>query len=260
MASSATASLFKDASRFLPSNLLTDTLVYKLPYIASILLILYIIVSEINVHLSRIPHLPGPRGFPIVGSLPSLWGKVHAEQFRLWSKEYGDVFQVRLGERTVIVVNSASAARNLFLGQREAMNSRPLFYVLHGKVQQNSSVTSIGTSPWNESCKRRRKVGATAMNKVAVSSYQPVRFPALPPEIDRAFPFQFDSNDHSIQIIDSESRGLLLDFLTASTRSLDNTVDFRDPIRKYAMNLVLTLNYGTRYIELQSLHVLLYVK
>jgi hypothetical protein len=73
-----------------------------------------------------------------------------------------------------VVVNSASAARDLFLGQREAMKSRPLFYVLHGKVQGGSPVTSIGTSPWSESCKQRRRVGATAMNKVAVDSYQPV--------------------------------------------------------------------------------------
>ena len=157
-------------STYLPSG----TLTYKLPALVVILLILYVVASEAQIYLSRIPHLPGPRGYPIVGSLPALWGKVHAEQFRLWSEKYGDVFQVRLGERTAVVVNSASAARNLFLGQREAMNSRPLFYVLHGKVQGNSPVTSIGTSPWNESCKRRRKVGATAMNKVAVSSYQPV--------------------------------------------------------------------------------------
>ena len=136
--------------------------------------LLYVIGSEITRYLSRVPNLPGPRGLPIVGSLPWLWGKVHEEQFRLWSKEYGDVFQVQLGERTAVVVNSASAARSLFLGQREAMNSRPLFYVLHGKVQGGSPVTSIGTSPWNESCKRRRKIGATAMNKVAVDSYQPV--------------------------------------------------------------------------------------
>jgi hypothetical protein len=62
----------------------------------------------------------------------------------------------------------------LFLGQRQAMNSRPLFYVLHGKVQGGSPITSIGTSPWDHSCKQRRKVGATAMNKVSVDSYQPV--------------------------------------------------------------------------------------
>lgn len=177
MAPSPTGSIFDDVSTLLPSHIPSSSLIYNLPLLAIVALVLYIITTETAVYLSRIPNLPGPRGLPIVGSLPWLWGKVHAEQFRVWSEIYGDVFQVRLGERTAVVVNSAAAARSLFLGQREAMNSRPLFYVLHGKVQGNSLVTSIGTSPWNESCKRRRKVGATAMNKVAVNSYQPVSTP-----------------------------------------------------------------------------------
>ncbi|CAI6088004.1 unnamed protein product [Clonostachys chloroleuca] len=189
--------------------------------------IIYLVVGEVARYRSRIPNLPGPRGLPVVGSLPWLRGKVHAEQYRLWSLKYGDVFQVQLGERTAVIVNSAAAARSLFLGQREAMNSRPLFYVLHGKVQGGSAVTSIGTSPWSDSCKKRRKVGATAMNKVAVDSYQPT--------------------------INAESRGFISDLLAASLSNEDHIVDFRDSVRKYAMNLVLTLNYGTRVENIKQL-------
>ncbi|KAM5343977.1 hypothetical protein ACJ41O_012514 [Fusarium nematophilum] len=145
----------------------------------------------------------------------------------LWSRKYGEVFQVQLGERTAVVVNSAAAARELFLSQRDATKSRPLFYVLHGKVQGGSPITSIGTSPWSDSCKNRRKVGATAMNRVSVDSYQP--------------------------IINSESRSFLSDLLAASLRSGDGTVDFRDAVRKYAMNLFLTLNYGTRVEDVEQL-------
>jgi 3-hydroxyphenylacetate 6-hydroxylase len=175
MAPSFTRTILLDALGFQPSQ--NSTGIILLYYGASfvvIVSIVYIVYTEVGRYLSRIPKLPGPYGLPLFGSLPWLWGKVHAEQFRIWSKQYGPVFQVQLGARTAVVVNSASAARALFLGQREAMNSRPLFYVLHGKVQENSPVTSIGTSPWNDSCKRRRKAGATAMNKVSVDSYQPV--------------------------------------------------------------------------------------
>lgn len=91
-----------------------------------------------------------------------------------WAERYGDVFQVQLGNVTAVVVNSIAAARTLFISQREATNSRPVFYVLHKKVQQGGPVTSIGTSPWNESCKRRRKVAATALNKTSTESYYPV--------------------------------------------------------------------------------------
>lgn len=143
-----------------------------------LLFVLYVIGSEIERYLARVSGLPGPRGLPLVGSLPWLWGQVHAEKYRQWAAEYGDVFQVQLGNRTAVVVNSSSAARSLFLGQREATNSRPLFYVLHQKVQSGGSVTSIGTSPWDDSCNKRRKVAATALNKAAVHSY----FPVWPPE------------------------------------------------------------------------------
>ena len=52
------------------------------------------------------------------------------------------------------------------------MNSRPKFYVFHGKVSK--AVTSIGTSAWDESCKRRRKAAAGALNRVRVESYAQV--------------------------------------------------------------------------------------
>ncbi|KAK7750527.1 hypothetical protein SLS62_007503 [Diatrype stigma] len=192
-----------------------------------LLSVLFVIGSEIERYLARIPNLPGPRGLPLVGSLPWLWGKVHAEQYRQWAARYGDVFQVQLGQRTVVVVNSSSAARALFLGQRETTNSRPLFYVLHQKVQ-SGSVTSIGTSPWDESCKKRRKVAATALNKAAVASYFP--------------------------IINLESRAFVADILEASQESESHTVDFRDAVRKFAINMVLTLNYGMRVESVKELH------
>lgn len=48
------------------------------------------------------------------------------------------------------------------------------------------------------------------------------------------------------QTINAESRGFISDLLAASLSNEDHIVDFRDSVRKYAMNLVLTLNYGTR--------------
>ncbi|KAF4996944.1 hypothetical protein FDECE_12267 [Fusarium decemcellulare] len=227
MAPSPTSSVVSEVWSSLPSSVTSKSWVSYLLFLSVFAFVLYIIGSEITRYSARVPNLPGPRGLPLVGSLPWLRGKVHAEQYRLWSQQFGDVFQVQLGERTAVVVNSAAAARELFLGQREATKSRPLFYVLHGKVQGGSAITSIGTSPWSDSCKNRRKVGATAMNRVSVDSYQP--------------------------IINSESRSFLSDLLAASLSSPNGTVDFRDPVRKYAMNLVLTLNYGTRVEDVKQL-------
>lgn len=95
-----------------------------------------------------------------------------AEQYRLWSEQYGPVYQVQLGNTPVVVVNTAAAAKTLFLTQSSALNSRPLFYVFHRLVSKN--VASIGTSPWSESCKNRRKLAAAALNRQRVQSYEPV--------------------------------------------------------------------------------------
>lgn len=78
---------------------------------------------------------------------------------------------------------------------------------------------TIGTSPWDESCKRRRKAAATALNRPAVQSYMP--------------------------IIDLES--------TTSIRELfkdtqNGTVDVNPTgyFQRYALNTSLILNYGFR--------------
>ncbi|KAF3392998.1 3-hydroxyphenylacetate 6-hydroxylase [Talaromyces pinophilus] len=189
------------------------------------LLVLYLFYNELVRFRLRVPGLPGPRGFPLVGSLPSLSGKITSDELRKWGGRYGDVFQIQLGNSPVVIVNTTAAAEALFIRQREATNSRPIFYVLHKKVQQNGPVTSIGTSPWDDSCKRRRKVAASALNRVSVESYLPV--------------------------LNKESRAYLLDLL----RDCDNgntALDLMLPARKFAINLSLTVSYGTRIEDIKE--------
>ena len=79
--------------------------------------VVYVLQNEIVRWQSRVKNLPGPQGWPIVGNLWQLRGQVHAEQFRVWSQKYGDVFQVQLGNTTVVVINSVKSAKSLFLGK-----------------------------------------------------------------------------------------------------------------------------------------------
>lgn len=144
------------------------------------------------------------------------------------------MFQIQLGNTTAVVVNTASAAKSLFLGQSHAMNSRPTFYVLHKKV--STAVTSIGTSPWDDSCKRRRKLAAGALNKTRVDQYAP--------------------------ILNLEAREFLRDLLNAWREGRGQSaerekqgidIDFRPAVQRFALNLSLTLNYGTRVSSVKSL-------
>lgn len=78
---------------------------------------------------------------------------------------------------------------------------------------------TIGTSPWDDSCKAKRKAAATALNRPAVQSYMP--------------------------IIDLESNESIKELLHDSK---DGSVDI-DPnpyFQRFALNTSLTLNYGIR--------------
>ncbi|XDG05335.1 hypothetical protein ABKA04_004950 [Annulohypoxylon sp. FPYF3050] len=187
-------------------------------------LLVYLVQNEIVRYRSRIKNLPGPRGWPIVGNLFQNRDVIPAEIYRKWSFKYGPVFQIQLGNTTAVVINSAQAAKQLFLGQSHAMNSRPTFYVFHKKVSK--AVTSIGTSPWDDSCKRRRKLAAGALNRTRVESYAP--------------------------ILNLEAREFLRDLYLAC-RDGAVEIDFRPAVRRFALNLSLTLNYGTRASNVKSL-------
>jgi phenylacetate 2-hydroxylase len=98
------------------------------------------------------------------------------------------------------------------------MNGKPTLHTFHTVVSSSEGFT-IGTSPWDESCKARRKAAATALNRPAVQSYMP--------------------------IIDYESRKSIKELLLDSKAG---TVDV-DPnayFARFALSTSLTLNYGIR--------------
>jgi hypothetical protein len=84
------------------------------------------------------PDLPGPRGWPIVGSLFQR-GSDPSHTYHMWSKIYGPVFKMRLANRWVVVVNGAEAGDELLASAQYGaiFQSRPsvgLSLVIHTKV------------------------------------------------------------------------------------------------------------------------------
>lgn len=91
---------------------------------------LYVVVNEFIRASSRVPGFKGPRGLPLIGNIAQI-RKNAAEQYRLWSKIYGPVYQIQLGNIPVIVVNSAVSAKAIFGQNAQALSSRPEFYTFH---------------------------------------------------------------------------------------------------------------------------------
>ncbi|KAF4996419.1 hypothetical protein FDECE_12455 [Fusarium decemcellulare] len=179
--------------------------------------LIYIFINELVRHNARISNLQGPPGLPVIGNIWDIHVNA-AEKYREWAKKYGKVYQIQLGNIPIVVVNSASAARTIFGANAQALSSRPEFYTFH-KVLSDTAGTTIGTSPYSDSLKRRRKGAASALNRPSVATYV----------------------DH----LDLETRDFIKELYTYGNGG-QSPVDPMPMIQRLSLSLALTLNWGVR--------------
>jgi 3-hydroxyphenylacetate 6-hydroxylase len=176
-----------------------------------------VVLAELQRYRARLRDWKGPTGLPIIGNLHQV--RVNAAaKYRTWAEKHGPVYQIMLGNVPVIVVNSAQAAREIFVANSSALAGRPEFYTFH-KVVSSTSGTTVGTSPFNESLRRRRKGIASALNKSSVESYVP----------------------H----MDLETRDFIKDLFRYGAGGR-NPIDPVPLIQRLSLSLALTMNWGTR--------------
>eukprot|EP00057_Strongylocentrotus_purpuratus_P018739 XP_011673213.1 PREDICTED: steroid 17-alpha-hydroxylase/17,20 lyase [Strongylocentrotus purpuratus] len=70
---------------------------------------------------------PGPLGVPILGSVFSMTASPE-EIFVRWSKQYGDVFGFKVGQRMIVVINHQDAIREALLKHGIEFAGRPDFF------------------------------------------------------------------------------------------------------------------------------------
>ncbi|KAM5347671.1 hypothetical protein ACJ41O_007495 [Fusarium nematophilum] len=165
----------------------------------------------------KIKNLAEIPGIPIFGNLIQL-GTDHARVAQKWARKYGPVFQTRLGNKRVIFVNSYESVKYFWITHQSSLISRPMFHTFHSVVSSSQGFT-IGTSPWDTSCKNRRKAAATALNRPAVQSYMPI-----------------------LDLESTVSIKELLEDCRGGTVDIDPSPYFA----RFALNTSLTLNYGFR--------------
>ena len=76
---------------------------------------------------------PGPWGVPVLGYLPFLGRKMNIA-FTNLAKKYGDVFQLSMGSRKVIVINGQKAIRKALLDSGTTFAGRPDFYTYRTNI------------------------------------------------------------------------------------------------------------------------------
>lgn len=138
---------FWNAPSFFFSHLVTHPF-STLLVLPPLVLLSYVLINEVVRYRARVPGMKGPMGLPVIGNLYSIRTNA-AAQYKAWSKVYGDVYQVQMGNVPVVVVNSAKATRALWVGQSQALSSRPVTYTFH-KVRSFED-TLLQTQCTNES-------------------------------------------------------------------------------------------------------------
>ncbi|KAJ5786574.1 uncharacterized protein N7503_011786 [Penicillium pulvis] len=184
----------------------------------AVVAVVYFIIRYLNrTDTPKIKGLPEIPGVPLFGNLLQL-GDQHATVAAKWAKKFGPVFQVRMGNKRIVFANSFDSVRQLWIKDQSALISRPTFHTFHSVVSSSQGFT-IGTSPWDESCKRRRKAAATALNRPATQSYMPI--------------IDLESNTSIKELYRDSKNG---------TCDINPTAYFQ----RFALNTSLTLNYGLR--------------
>lgn len=118
----------------------------------------------------------------------------------------------------IIFANTFDSVRHLWITNQSALISRPTLHTFHTVVSSSQGFT-IGTSPWDESCKQRRKAAATALNRPSVQTYMPI--------------IDLESNVSIKELLEDSGNG---------KKDIDPIAYFQ----RFALNTSLTLNYGSR--------------
>jgi phenylacetate 2-hydroxylase len=167
-------------------------------------------------YIKGLPEIPG--ALPIAGHLLEL-GDDHATVCEKWWKKYKhSTFQIRLGNTRAVVVNSFEDCRRMLIGHQSAVIDRPTLYTFHGVISSTQGFT-IGSSPWDESCKNKRKATGQALGRPAIKTYWPM--------------------------FDLESYCIVRDLVRDSNKG-ETLLNIRPYFQRYALNTTLTLCYGIR--------------
>ncbi|KAK6394175.1 hypothetical protein LTR65_002021 [Meristemomyces frigidus] len=159
-----------------------------------------------------------PNGRPIVGHLLQL-GEDHATVCEGWWRKYKrSVFQIRLGNTRAVVVNSFDDCTRMLIGHQSAVIDRPTLYTFHGIISSTQGFT-IGSSPWDNSCKNKRKAAGQTLGRPALKTYHPM--------------------------FDLESRTIIRDLVRDSNGG-ETYLEIRPYLQRYGLNTTLTLCYGIR--------------
>ncbi len=101
---------------------------------------------------------PGPPGLPFVGMLPFLGKHLHLELHQL-AKKYGNIYQLHVGSRKLVVLNGLETIKEALVKQGDSFNARADFKVFQ-QAPQGEFLELKSGEPW----KKHRKIAGQVMH------------------------------------------------------------------------------------------------
>ncbi|KAK8231635.1 cytochrome P450 [Phyllosticta capitalensis] len=119
--------------------------------------------------------LPGPKGYPILGSVPDVPQQNSHIKFAEWGKEYGPIYQCDLAGSNHVWISSDAVARDLLSKKGAIYSDRPhIPALLHDNRTSAEYLPLMSKNPhWT----RQRKVATHIMRESQMSQFY--RYPEL---------------------------------------------------------------------------------
>ncbi|ORY88519.1 putative O-methylsterigmatocystin oxidoreductase [Leucosporidium creatinivorum] len=118
------------------------------------------------------PLPPGPKGWPIIGNMLDLPKSRPWVQMEKWTKEFGPIYTLKLGQRTVLVVGRASTALELLDKRSAIYSSRPRMVMTSELVSRGLRMTFM---PYGELWRRERKLLHQLTSNTASAGYEEIQ-------------------------------------------------------------------------------------
>ncbi|XP_063959582.1 cytochrome P450 2U1-like isoform X1 [Lytechinus pictus] len=144
------------------TNRLRDGLVF----VAAFLLVKWLVVGSKARRKSALPLPPSPPGLPLIGHLLMLRGDFR-HVFRGLMDKYGNIFSIRVGPQTIMVMNDIDAVKETFVNQSDAFSDRHMPPLLKYALGSAGSFAFDNGPVW----KARRRFGLGAMRTFGVGKY-----------------------------------------------------------------------------------------
>ncbi|KAF2709758.1 cytochrome P450 [Pleomassaria siparia CBS 279.74] len=119
--------------------------------------------------------LPGPKGYPILGSVPDVPEKNSFIKFADWGKEYGPIYQVNLAGSNHVWISSDQISKDLLAKKGAIYSDRPHIPALLSDNRTSSQYLPLLSK--NDGWARQRKFASTIMRESEKANFH--RYPEL---------------------------------------------------------------------------------